>query len=627
MGKPFKSELRSINQVFEWACKLDLSNLTTEIDILKKYPMLVVGSGGSLSACHFVARLHQSLGQIGKAITPLELFYSQNIINKCSLLFLSASGRNTDILTSFKNANQQNPKKLSGITLSVDTPLNKLTSKIGAQSILEFENPIGKDGFLATNSLVAFFVILYRAYGNIIGDEIFNSNDLFQQEVSSFATLVDKDFTFKVLYGNWGMPVAVDIESKFSEAGLGNVLLSDYRNFGHGRHNWIDKRMQSTAIVALITPDDQELAEKTLGLLPREVPVLRIRSTSVDSFSAIELLIKSFYLTSVMGDLQNIDPGRPGVPEYGSKLYHLNYFNLLKKNSNDSSKIAIQRKLGNQSFYQLKPDAQEKWLTSYNNYKKKLNNQKFHAAVFDYDGTLCHASERFNGLNILMGNKLNQFLSNEIVIGVATGRGKSIKNDLRKVIDQKYWGNVVVGYYNGAEIGFLLDDHVPLQNDSINSTLQPLRGILNAHFGDEINLKLKSMQLTIELNHDSSNEFITEIIKFVYLQNIAGLLCVQSDHSIDVIIRPDVSKLNVVNYIKQFSKNKSHEILCFGDKGQFPGNDFELLSHPFSLSVDEVSADSESCWNFSTASTKTTNSTFEYLNKTKIFDGFFKIKI
>lgn len=627
MGKPFKNELQSINQVYEWACNLDISNLEEQLDKLKKNPILVIGSGGSLSACYFASKLHQSIGQIGKAVTPLELFYSKNIINKCSLLFLSASGRNTDILTSFKNANIENPKKLLGITLSTNTPLNKLSAKLGIDPILEFENPIGKDGFLATNSLVAFFILLHRAYGNNIDNKPVIIKDSFHSEINDFISKVNKDFTFKVLYGDWSLPVAIDIESKFSEAALGDVLLSDYRNFGHGRHNWIDKRKNTTAIVALITPDDKDLAEKTLALLPSNIPVLRLETSSSTSFGSIELLIKSFYLTDSMGVIQNIDPGRPGVPDYGSKLYHLNYFNLLKKKDNNSARIAIQRKLGSQSFFELDDIQQINWIESYNSYREKLNNQKFNSIVFDYDGTLCHSIDRYNGLNKEMGEILNQLLEKNIIIGIATGRGKSIKSDLRRVVDEKYWSKVIIGYYNGGEIGFLNDDKIPEKVINANETLEFLHNKLNENFYGEIDLKLKNKQLTVELKNNFSEEYIAEIIKFVHIQNRIGILCVQSDHSLDLIVRPDVSKLNVLKFIQNNYENNNCQILCFGDKGKFPGNDFELLSHPFSLSVDEVSADKNSCWNFASSTVRSTYSTLYYLGKIKMFNDYFKIKI
>ena len=625
MGKPFKKELLSIPEIYDWANNLDISDLKNKIKEVKNTPLLVVGSGGSLSACYYASRLHQKFGSIAKPITPLELYYSSHIINKCSVLFLSSSGRNTDILTSFKTANSENPKNVMGLTFSNNTLLKQLAKKLEINSIYEYKSPIGKDGFLATNSLIAFFIILHRAYGNKLNNRPVNLKKSFFNELNNFIEKIDKDFTFKVLYGDWGLPIAIDIESKFSEAALGDVLLSDYRNFGHGRHNWIDKR-PNTAIIALISPNDKELAEKTLSLLPESVPVLIISTDLENSAGSIELLIKSFYLTDIMGEIQNIDPGRPGVPDFGSKLYHLNYFKLLKKsNKRDDDIIAINRKLGNQSFYNLDTIEQNEWINSCLNFKKEMSNQKFDTIVFDYDGTL--SKDRFLGLNSETGELLNNILDNNITIGIATGRGSSVRKDLRRVINQNYWDKVIIGYYNGSEIGYLNDELIPEKDFYSDERLVFLSNKLQEKFLNEISLKLKKTQLNIEFNNNFKQEKYSEILQYIHMLNVVGILCLQSDHSIDIILRPDVSKLNVLKFIEKTKVNKDNQILCIGDKGNFPGNDFELLSHKYSLSVDEVSFNKDSCWNFSKIVDKGVISTHLYLNKIKFFNDYFKISI
>jgi len=60
--------------------------------------LIAIGSGGSLSACSYAVLLHQQFGGIAKALTPLELNYSKSVIKDINLLFISASGKNTDIL-------------------------------------------------------------------------------------------------------------------------------------------------------------------------------------------------------------------------------------------------------------------------------------------------------------------------------------------------------------------------------------------------------------------------------------------------------------------------------------------------------------------------------------------------
>ena len=64
--------------------------------------------------------------------------------------------------------------------------------------------------------------------------------------------------------------------------------------------------------------------------------------------------------------------------------------------------------------------------------------------------------------------------------------------------------------------------------------------------------------------------------------------------------------------------NKSCNYLCIGDKGEWPGNDFELLSSRYSLSVDEVSSDPDTCWNIASLGIKNSDATYEYLRRLQV---------
>lgn len=628
MGKPFKSELISILDMYEWASTVDIQQLEDEINLIKYSPLLVVGSGGSLSACYYTTTLHQTKGQIAKAVTPLELIHSRNVINNSSLFFLTASGRNIDIITSFKNASKEEPRRQFAMIFSKNSPLKSLSKEIHKSSFYEFSNPVGKDGFLATNSLIGFFTILYRAYGNKIDKQNLRLDNTFLKALNVFSNSIAKNCTFQVLYGGTSQAVAIDIESKFSEAALGDVLYSDYRNFGHGRHQWLSKRPE-TCIVALITPTDKDLAEKTLSLLPKHIPVLILESKYEDEFAAIDLLHQSFYLADKMGELQNIDPGRPGVPEFGRKLYHLRYASMLKKAKNKNQNIAIQRKLGAISIHTMDKVTLDTWHKDCIEYKKKINSQKFGCLVVDYDGTICDPKNRYTGLNKQMTDAINNLLKHDITVAIATGRGKSIRTDLKKVIEPIYHDKLIIGYYNGAEIGTISDEHIPPAIYESDATLVELNDKLKQRYTD-LKTEVKRYQLTIEFNGSELSFQKAELMEFINAQAKVGLLCVESSHSIDVILKPRVSKLNVVNHCKALLRSKKViglEVLCIGDKGRFPGNDFELLSYPYSLSVDEVSRDKGSCWNFADTGQSQTDAAHFYIRSFLLSDGYFQVKL
>ena len=56
-----------------------------------------------------------------------------------------------------------------------------------------------------------------------------------------------------------------------------------------------------------------------------------------------------------------------------------------------------------------------------------------------------------------VGNSF-RLINARIPLAVATGRGKSARQVLREVIPPRHWDRVVVGYYNGGDIGLLSED-------------------------------------------------------------------------------------------------------------------------------------------------------------------------
>jgi fructoselysine-6-P-deglycase FrlB-like protein len=80
MGKPFAQELQKISDSYKWALNVKLDVTSEYLSKIQSSPSFVVGSGGSLSACYFLAMLLQKTGYISKATTPLDLYYAKETI-------------------------------------------------------------------------------------------------------------------------------------------------------------------------------------------------------------------------------------------------------------------------------------------------------------------------------------------------------------------------------------------------------------------------------------------------------------------------------------------------------------------------------------------------------------------
>src|SRR5665213_1957734 len=105
VGKPYQSELLRLSETFDWAKAQPVDGLAKSLSAIGGSPLIVVGSGGSLAACHFACQLRQRYaGALAKAMTPLEFSQSASELKSASVMVISAGGRNPDIVEAFRAA-------------------------------------------------------------------------------------------------------------------------------------------------------------------------------------------------------------------------------------------------------------------------------------------------------------------------------------------------------------------------------------------------------------------------------------------------------------------------------------------------------------------------------------------
>jgi hydroxymethylpyrimidine pyrophosphatase-like HAD family hydrolase len=626
MGKPYKIELQNLKQTYEWALSVPIEKLCYFVNASHDIPLVAVGSGGSLTAACMAALLHQRVGVMSKGVTPLDLISMEKTMQDTSVLIMSAGGRNSDILSAFRFAATSEPRQLMAICMRTKSPLAILSKKFRYTYLLDFDLPSGKDGFLATNSLLAFIIILIRAYKDSLGEEgTFQQNLPYiyenDEEFKILAHPLLNRRTLVVLYGGWGFPVAIDAESKFIEAALSNIQIADYRNFAHGRHHWLAKRGDETGIIALITPDERSIAARTLDLIPENIPLLQITTDKSGPTGSLELLAKMLSLVYLAGTMRGIDPGMPRVPTFGRRIYNLRFSSSrrypLFQGLDDRERIAIIRKSKCSSFSNMMEEDLEYWKKAYQTYIERIEQAKFGSVVFDYDGTLCDPDERYSGLSNEIGQELVRLLKGGIVLGIATGRGKSVRTDLQRSIPKKYWEKLLIGYYNGSDIAFLDDQNHPDKTSSPHMSLQLIKDFLesNQQFHRLAKYECRPKQITVEpVNTAFWKKTRAILLNIVAKTKLAGIQVLESSHSIDVLA-PDVSKRDLILTCEEVAQKIGNPgvALCVGDRGEWPGNDYDFLSTPYSLSVHTVSADSESCWNLSQAGHRGVQATLEYL--------------
>lgn len=627
MGRPYASELAQLQATCDWALKLDINKLNNAIKESSYNPLVVVGSGGSLSAAHVMLSLHKKFsGRIGTVVTPLEIS-SFPVDPSASYWLITSSGNNIDIQNAFNYLVEREPKQLGIICATLNSPLVEIAKKYPYTDLFDFGCPAGKDGFLATNSLAAISAVLSKAYLEVFAgaaqvrnleDSIgaFFSKDTILNKWRAEAASLWSCETIIVLHGMGTRPGAVDLESKFTEAALGVVQLADYRNFAHGRHHWLAKNGSKSSVVAFVAPEDKDLAEATLNCLPKDIPVVRFYFEGGYEVSSLNSLLIALYLSGWAGEARGIDPGRPGVPPFGEKLYGLPEARTVSVDAwkrRSLKEAAIERKSGQTTRDPGLPVDNNFWQLALNKFIEKLKSANILSVVLDYDGTLVDTRDRYSPPTKEISSEIIRLLEAGVIIGVATGRGPSVRRDLQKVIPEQFWPNIYIGYYNGAEIGFLNDETVPDNSPCVCEDLEPLHLVLQQQPELKHIAKISSRrhQITVEPLGKIQEGRLWDIINQLINSSGNNYVVVRSSHSVDILQR-GVSKSNVLNRIRA-AIEESGSILVIGDRGRWPGNDFALLEEPLSLSVDEVSSDPHKCWNLSSAGQRGISVTLQYL--------------
>jgi fructoselysine-6-P-deglycase FrlB-like protein len=633
LGKPFDTEMEALPSTYAWAISQPVDQLARSIERLQACPLLAVGSGGSFSVCHFATHLHGLIaGQTAIPLTPLQAVAERTPTSGMGVIIPTAGGNNPDVVAAVRMLAEQEPQHILVLCGNSESRVASLSARYEMIDFVSYDLPTGKDGFLATNSLLAFCILLSRAYSqaagqcsdlpkdyrSLLSDKRLGSRPATRHD--QFREILERQ-TLLVLHGPTTLSAAIDIESKFTEAALGHIQICDFRQFAHGRHHWLAKRPADTAILSLETSVDAIIASQTLGLLPASLPIKRIVTEQRGSTADLGAICEGFYLVDAAGHFQGIDPGRPGVPSFGRKLYHANAFPV-RKTSNDIPQWkcrAIERKAFQSVERLVSEDQLPFWLAALDSTLDELASARFAGVVVDYDGTLCGEDHRFDPLPSEMACALTDLMEAGLFLGVATGRGKSVRERLREAFAKKYWPQITVGYYNGGHVIPLHSTEAPDGTDHVGGELLAVAKALQADgLLTHGKITLRDRQITLGNVPSLSIQALC-----AYGEAIAnrispnGIRVMRSGHSVDIVPEA-VSKLAVVNAVRDARGIDGAAVLRIGDRGMWPGNDSQLLSSPHGLSVYEVSPDPQTCWNIAPSGHRGSQATLGYLKQLKV---------
>jgi hypothetical protein len=178
---------------------------------------------------------------------------------------------------------------------------------------------------------------------------------------------------------------------------------------------------------------------------------------------------------------------------------------------------------------------------------------------------------------------------------------------------------VHIGYYNGTDISTLADDQAPRRDRPLADLLEKARQLLETDqvLTDIAIITVRPSQITLEPKSAvRTDALVSHVMARLAVLDGRGLRILCSSHSLDVL-GPGSGKLALVSELRK-KIGDQYEVLCIGDRGAWPGNDYALLSQSLSLSVDEVSGLEDSCWNLAPSGMYGPDATLLYLRAIKV---------
>jgi len=243
LSRKYRREIDQLENTYKETLQSDFSGLATVVERSQGGAAVFVGSGGALAVAKLASDLHQSVAhQSSMAKTPLQLA-AGGLRPDNSVFIFSAGARNPDTAM----AVQASLRSGCATTVITRQDESRIPSAVARPSVQVIRVASPSDGFLATNSVIAMATATCLAYGQPLEQRLpwLEADGLHLDPLRSHVL---------ILYGPQHGGVALDLEARLSETGLGWVQLADLRNFAHGRHVGLATRSAEASVVSIEAP-------------------------------------------------------------------------------------------------------------------------------------------------------------------------------------------------------------------------------------------------------------------------------------------------------------------------------------------------------------------------------------
>ena len=299
------------------------------VDGLRKFftteptrPLIATGHGGKYSQASYAALLYSTNQGLGRAVTCYSCnSLSDATIQNSKILLVSRGMANIDIDYIAQRCLKLNPSFTCAMRIVGDNE-NQYQSTVKKLKECEYSFEFDLDielseHFIGISSVFFYSALLYKTFTNdcdFVSKLELNPNPTENYTYSSANGIasvpsLSKISHFTVLYGSYAEPVAYNIESNIVESGIASCMISDYKNYTHGRFmvegNFIKNKFHpqtEAALICLVTPREAHIYEDLIEEMPPHLPVITIRTDLLTPLATIDLLYKANMFASHLGE-------------------------------------------------------------------------------------------------------------------------------------------------------------------------------------------------------------------------------------------------------------------------------------------------------------------------------------
>ena len=286
-------------------------------------PLIATGHGGKYSQAAYAALLYSTNQGLGRAVTCYSCnSLSDATIQNSKILLVSRGMANIDIDYIAQRCIKLNPDYTCAMRVNDEDSEKKYKNTVEKVKKLRYSFLFDLDidlpeHFIGISSVFFYSALLYKAFTNdndFVSRLELNPNpkeNYTYSSANSIATIptLDKISHFTVLYGSYAEPVAYNIESNIVEGGIASCMISDYKNYTHGRFmveaNYIKSKYHpqtEAALICLVTPREANIFEDLIQEMPPHLPVITIRTDLLTPLATIDLLYKANMFASYLGE-------------------------------------------------------------------------------------------------------------------------------------------------------------------------------------------------------------------------------------------------------------------------------------------------------------------------------------